>query len=120
MQVLNAEGCSSLMFAAQLGHLKIVTSLCNAGADIFAANDSGSNSLHLAAQDGHTECVRYLLKRGGVSQYRCVEVTISTHTYFYAMQCATAAVQVTEQQQCSGCRTCTAAVAATATATAIH
>ena len=61
----NQNGATSLFFASQHGHLKVVQSLLEAGADKNAATEkNGSTSLLVASQQGHLEVVKCLLEAG--------------------------------------------------------
>jgi ankyrin repeat protein len=62
-----SDGCTALMFAAERGHFKVVTSLCDGGANILAVNDQGASCLQYAAQWRNADCVRYMLQRAGAA-----------------------------------------------------
>ena len=58
------EGTAALFVAAGLGHLSVVRSLCEAGADKDRVGHRGATPLYQAVQGGHTEVVRYLAAAG--------------------------------------------------------
>ena len=58
------EGATPLWTASTLGHLDLVKTLVERGADIEHATDSQSTPLRGAAFDGHLDVVEYLIKRG--------------------------------------------------------
>jgi ankyrin repeat protein len=55
---------SALVYAAGMGHTKVVEQLLNAGALIDAAYIDGLTPLMWAAGQGHSETVRLLLSKG--------------------------------------------------------
>ncbi len=52
------------MQASQQGHLDVVTTLLQSGADINVSDEDGRNGLLLASHSGHTDIVRVLLNKG--------------------------------------------------------
>jgi ankyrin repeat protein len=61
----NVYGYTPLMFAAEKGHLDVVTLLLEKGAAVEAKdNIYGYTSLFIAAEEGHLEVVTLLLEKG--------------------------------------------------------
>jgi ankyrin repeat protein len=58
------DGYTSLMWAAQNGHVKVVEVLCRHEANVNVTTDTGETSLILASAMGHLEVVRELCKSG--------------------------------------------------------
>ena len=57
-------GKTALHYAADMGHLEIVTLLLEHDADINVKNNRGTNALHFAVEKGHLEVVQLLLDNG--------------------------------------------------------
>lgn len=66
----SASGCSSLLLAAEEGHLAVVTELGTV-CDLNLSSSSQTAPLHGAARYGHVEVVRYLLVNGADAR-RCL------------------------------------------------
>ena len=64
VDVEDEEGETSLMEAAEDGHLEIVELLLKAGANINHQDHSGETALMEAAQESKIECVKLLLEKG--------------------------------------------------------
>jgi len=58
------NGRTPLLAAARFGHVRVVTLLLDAGAEVDAQNDSGVTPIMVAAAAGHYECVQRLLGHG--------------------------------------------------------
>lgn len=67
---LSASKVPPLLLAAYAGHLAVVRSLVEGGANIHATNPQGGTALRSAADTGHIEIVRYLLGLGARSDMR--------------------------------------------------
>ena len=52
--------CYPLLIAAHEGHLTVVRTLCENGADLDKAKETGATPLFMAAQQGHSAAVRLL------------------------------------------------------------
>ena len=64
---VNAAGQSGntpLHWAAQNGHIQILSKLIKKGANIHAIDQDGSTPLHFAAQRGHTQIAVFLIQAG--------------------------------------------------------
>lgn len=62
--LMDVEGVTPLIAAAEAGHFQTVRLLVNAGADVNRSDASGFNSLMGAARAGHPSMVKFLLERG--------------------------------------------------------
>ncbi len=58
------DGSTPLLVAAEVGSLKIVQVLLEAGANVKATCKSGNTALHLAARNGNAEICELLIKHG--------------------------------------------------------
>eukprot|EP00439_Symbiodinium_sp_Y106_P041152 s2709_g5.t1 len=63
-------GCTSLMFAADEGHVQIVSLLLEAGANQDVADNYGCTALMRASIGGHVDVVRLLLEAGANKDVR--------------------------------------------------
>ena len=60
------DGCAPLFLAAQLGHVEVLGTLADAGAELgWKSPRNGETALHVAAWNGHVLAVRSLAVRGG-------------------------------------------------------
>ncbi|XP_076108739.1 uncharacterized protein LOC143076758 [Mytilus galloprovincialis] len=57
------DGASSLSFACQNGHVKVVEMLINNKADIYKCVDDGASPLFIACHNGHTKVVQILINK---------------------------------------------------------
>jgi ankyrin repeat protein len=64
INILDADGRTSLSWAAAEGHIPIVELLIKQGADLNYHNGTKRSPLSRAAENGHTAIVEYLLKKG--------------------------------------------------------
>ena len=58
------KSTSSLILAAESGHLDVVRLLIETAADVNAARSDGYTALMCAAQNGHTDCAKLLIEAG--------------------------------------------------------
>ena len=65
INVVDSEGASVLLFAAQGGHIHMIEMLAEQGLDVNIGDDKGWSPLYAAAACGHLESVRILLRLGG-------------------------------------------------------
>lgn len=63
-QTGDVERFSALHIAAMHGHVDLVRTLVDAGADLYLKSGSGDSALHLAAHGGSEEAVSLILSRG--------------------------------------------------------
>ena len=61
VDILSKDGFAPLHLAAMFGHVRAVTRLLDAGADINARTVDGATSLHLATRGNHPMCVQTLV-----------------------------------------------------------
>lgn len=61
---VDSNGDSLLHIAAQLGDVRTILLLLNAGLDVNQAGDMGLTPLHCAYQGNHSSAVDYLLSHG--------------------------------------------------------
>lgn len=58
------DGFTALMYASQRGHIEVVESLVNRGADIEATDNNKGTALMHASHWGHSKVVKYLVSKG--------------------------------------------------------
>ena len=72
-------GWTALHFAAENGHLDIVTTLIEKVADINKANNQEMTALHLAAANGHTKTVETLIENKATNDATDNQVCTALH-----------------------------------------
>ena len=70
------SGATPLYVAAQRGHLDVVRTLLEAGADANKASDGGHSPLYFAAQNGRVDVLSILLQ-GGADANRPTEIGVT-------------------------------------------
>ena len=80
---VDADGWSSLHFAAEKGFLSVVQVLIIYGANVNLRAKDGKTPLIVAGQNGHLEVIQYLLRRDAHLQDRDYE---GKNTLFYASE----------------------------------
>ena len=64
MEARNHENNTTLLLAAQYGHVEFVKLLLEKGAAMEARNNEKNTPMLLAAKNGHVEVVKLLLENG--------------------------------------------------------
>ena len=75
--------------ASEMGHVKVVNSLIQAGGDVNEKNGSGFTPLHLASMNGHVEVITALLAAGADKTIKN-SYNITPHDYAKIRDCINA------------------------------
>ena len=68
---------SSVMAAADKGHLSVVKTLIDFGANVNSVDEDKWTALHLASSGGHLAVVEHLVRRGAEVNARTAHLTTS-------------------------------------------
>ncbi len=75
---VKSSGATSILVAAQQGHLELVKCLSKSKATLGCKNKLGANAINLAVLKGHTGVVKFLVKASGARAKRRRKLTTAT------------------------------------------